>query len=432
MQKVYLLLRNNSQTGPFNLDELLQFDLKPFDLIWIEGKSAGWYYPQEIEALRPHLPFLRKAETQTAPTQNGFVKTEPSAPRKIFVSMPSSAAAKEEPIRQQTQPRPAIKFEEKPSSFASSTQPEPEVRTNYAKSIEEVETDYTNWAYQKKANKKPIFSKTGLVVLCLLGAGLFAVGKYANRPKTEDAPAPQQTALVTTPGLTNAEEQSEAKPASQKTTVLGGSTKKEKAKKSFAETKDAASVFLRSPKNTPADVVTKSPVKEEGANQSAPAAKAETPAEEKSEPTAASEAPKEKKTLGDKIRDIFKRKSDDKKEEAKPTEEENGRRQSTRRESGSSLAQLVKVSFDVPNSWMMGIKGAKATLSNRSSETLVKAVIEVRYYNDDNELLDKKNIAFSNVKSKQSQTVPVPEHNTATRLEYSVISAVGNEPVARL
>lgn len=54
MQKVYSLLRTNKQTGPYTLQELVQLSLKPTDLVWVEGKSAGWSYPSEIESLRPY------------------------------------------------------------------------------------------------------------------------------------------------------------------------------------------------------------------------------------------------------------------------------------------------------------------------------------------------------------------------------------------
>ncbi|MDB5207164.1 MAG: hypothetical protein JWR72_2239, partial [Flavisolibacter sp.] len=69
MQKVFILLRNNQQTGPFSLEEIIQFDLKPYDLIWIEGKSAGWYYPQEIKALHPHLSFVKQQAQPNAETK---------------------------------------------------------------------------------------------------------------------------------------------------------------------------------------------------------------------------------------------------------------------------------------------------------------------------------------------------------------------------
>jgi len=55
MQKPYSLLRNNKQSGPYSLEELLLLNLKPFDLVWVEGKSGGWSYPTEIDALKQHV-----------------------------------------------------------------------------------------------------------------------------------------------------------------------------------------------------------------------------------------------------------------------------------------------------------------------------------------------------------------------------------------
>lgn len=49
MEKVYLLLSHNQQTGPFTIDELLLQGLKPSDLIWEEGKSTAWHHPSELQ-----------------------------------------------------------------------------------------------------------------------------------------------------------------------------------------------------------------------------------------------------------------------------------------------------------------------------------------------------------------------------------------------
>jgi hypothetical protein len=136
-------------------------------------------------------------------------------------------------------------------------------------------------------------------------------------------------------------------------------------------------------------------------------------------------APEEKKkSVKDRFLDLFRKKPEEKTaEERRSAETENGERVSTRRE--SNLAQMVHVRFDVPNDWMMGIKGAKATLVNRSSETVQKATVEVQYYDDDDQLLQKKTISFEKVSGKESKTVPVPDHATATRVEYSIVSVVG-------
>jgi hypothetical protein len=51
MQRVYLLLRNNQESGPYTIDELGQQHLSANDLVWVEGKSSAWAYPSELDEL---------------------------------------------------------------------------------------------------------------------------------------------------------------------------------------------------------------------------------------------------------------------------------------------------------------------------------------------------------------------------------------------
>jgi len=53
---MYLLLRNNKQSGPYSVDDLKSMGLKAYDLVWLEGKSAAWRYPCEIEELSAFAP----------------------------------------------------------------------------------------------------------------------------------------------------------------------------------------------------------------------------------------------------------------------------------------------------------------------------------------------------------------------------------------
>ncbi len=56
----YLLLRSNRESGPYSLEELLGLGLKPYDLVWVKGKSAAWRYPSEIEELKPYAPSVEE------------------------------------------------------------------------------------------------------------------------------------------------------------------------------------------------------------------------------------------------------------------------------------------------------------------------------------------------------------------------------------
>lgn len=57
---MYLLLRNNKQSGPYSLDELKNMGMKAYDLVWLEGKSAAWRYPSEIEELKEFAPAVEE------------------------------------------------------------------------------------------------------------------------------------------------------------------------------------------------------------------------------------------------------------------------------------------------------------------------------------------------------------------------------------
>ena len=56
----YLLLRNNKQSGPFTVEELAAIGIKPYDLVWLEGKSAAWRYPSEMDDLKAFAPAVEE------------------------------------------------------------------------------------------------------------------------------------------------------------------------------------------------------------------------------------------------------------------------------------------------------------------------------------------------------------------------------------
>lgn len=153
----YLLLRDNKQSGPYSVGELATHGLKPYDLVWLEGRSAAWRYPSEIDELKPFAPiveeqpfdrFYRKPELKTVEgiskdntrvQQNQFAQTEikktvdpiavsqqvilNNGSKKIHVSFPGNAASSlnEKPISEE-QPRPSITATEAYVNTATSSQ----------------------------------------------------------------------------------------------------------------------------------------------------------------------------------------------------------------------------------------------------------------------------------------------------------------------
>ena len=437
MQKVYLLLRNNQQNGPLSLNELVQYDLKPHDLIWVEGNSAGWYYPQEIEALRSHLPFLKSSIQSTTPS------TQPSWPadaqmfepqmapaKKIFVSMPTAMPAYQTKEKIASNAMPLA--EEKAPAINQEYQPTySDANPSYTKSLNAVEKEPIIKTSAIKAANKPMFSKSGFIVLGVLLLLFFVVWRIANKPAADEIITPQHglgsATLNTSDSIT-----SNASQASLLTTkqITGAAKKLKTIKASNPEkmavvvaTKPVRSAVAKTANNDAKqiDPFGTSPV-EIGPVTSTATTKNET---------VISQPPVErKKKIGEKILDIFRKKKEEPvATETKPAEDEAGGRTATHRE--ANIATQVAVKFDVPNSWMMGIKGAKAVLSNRSNETILKAVVEVSYYNEDNSLLQTKTISFTNVGAKKAATVSIPDQSFADHLEYKILSVQGAGEVVR-
>ena len=127
---MYLLLRNNKQTGPHSLEELKNMGLKAYDLVWLEGKSAAWRYPCEIDELSAFAPpveeqpfdrfYKRPAQTAATTTAAGpsiagkpavsesiatpvtVESTKTPGKRIIYVTMPAGKTTREPLVTRET------------------------------------------------------------------------------------------------------------------------------------------------------------------------------------------------------------------------------------------------------------------------------------------------------------------------------------------
>ena len=80
----YLLLRSNKQSGPYSLQQLVSLGLKPYDLVWLEGKSAAWRYPSEVDGLKSYAP-----ATEEQPYDRFYKKTEEKPQEKQISKAPA-------------------------------------------------------------------------------------------------------------------------------------------------------------------------------------------------------------------------------------------------------------------------------------------------------------------------------------------------------
>lgn len=149
MERVYLLLRNNQQSGPFTIGELWQQQLKPTDMIWIEGKSNAWTFLAELEL----TPFIASSLSEEKNTE----KAEDEIERKA------------EELRQKIL-----------SSSTSFYTPRTVERESYASPyyLSDNELEFVDHRKERRARKSAVIGElalTGVVV------GLFALGIYKGK-----------------------------------------------------------------------------------------------------------------------------------------------------------------------------------------------------------------------------------------------------------
>ncbi|MFZ9387867.1 MAG: hypothetical protein ACO25B_08285 [Chitinophagaceae bacterium] len=73
----YILLRNNKESGPFLLEELVDTGLRPDDLVWVEGQSVCWLRAPEIPELRFHVGKPPVLKPVSAPETDVRAKDQP-------------------------------------------------------------------------------------------------------------------------------------------------------------------------------------------------------------------------------------------------------------------------------------------------------------------------------------------------------------------
>ncbi len=452
MQRVYLLLRNNKQSGPYTLEELVQQGLNFFDLIWVEGKSASWSYPVEIEALKPFVSdAVQKNDTPTIPqnTNQSVHYAEQPIPssvkkeneKKIFVSLPIPSI--QQPVEHSGTTGPS-EAEKKNTEVPFSTpkadhvtqserQEAPEMR--YNRTLQDMEEEYTTWVYNQKTKKKDTFTKqrvaaaaaavavTGLAISYFFIYPLFSADKSVS-----EQPQIQTTKDETTVATSDKPMNLQSNLNDEKTTHIPA----EKTKHSERETIKETNTSGRSSKQE-APVVSKPATEQEDSIESSDPSTDDSMTNTEEKTNTASK--QKKKTLGERIDDFFGKfsKKEEPAEESTPKtapDPNTGIRKSKHRgdertnpSESPNITDLIDITLHLPNdNWMMGIQGLKVSLNNRSNERIETASVEIRYYDEKDNLLDKKLVQFTNVPPKRTVTVSAPDHRTADHADYRLVS----------
>lgn len=157
MLKIYRILRNNKEQGPFTLEELTQLSLQPTDLVWQDGKSAAWRFPGEMESLQPFLPDPASHIKQVA------------SPKPIeVISRDEETNIAEETLTAEKLERKAEEIYRRVQAYAQKNPDE--IETKYARSLDDLKQEYADWLHKKK-KRQPITIQPVLIA----GASLLII-----------------------------------------------------------------------------------------------------------------------------------------------------------------------------------------------------------------------------------------------------------------
>jgi hypothetical protein len=157
----YLLLRNNKESGPFTIEEVMGMPLKTYDLLWVVGKSAAWRYPGEIPELKSVAPPLPEQNSDLF-TRRPFADNSSSDSGNNKKSEFSNSRPKENNARQVTSRSVYVNLPaEKKQATIASIRPEPAF-------------DFSD-LYRKQTNRAAVFSGKILwicSIMLLFGTGI--------------------------------------------------------------------------------------------------------------------------------------------------------------------------------------------------------------------------------------------------------------------
>jgi hypothetical protein len=337
--------------------------------------------------------------------------------------------------------------------YSSQKPLEEKVHTNYARSLNDVEEDYTNWVYKQKTKKKPGVNPKDLALAVLILAVIVGGYYVMSKPSVANSvlPSGKAATINNSPQTENqlqGTESEEILSTEQKITSAAdeNSNHKVETKPKRINTKNPQTVSNSQTNSSVPQVQAPIPVvktnpnihdnkNEIGANE--PVAQ---------QPSKQNTPLEKKKKLGEVLKGIFtkKEKKDESNNEAPVMEDPKPatNRQATRREAEEkptnenassneintvNLMEQVELYSNAPSSWMMGVKNLKITLKNRSDVTIQAASVTVNYYNENDELLEKKMIYFSNVAPRSKAIVSAPDQKFADHVDFKLTTVTAKE-----
>ena len=418
----YLLLRSNKQTGPYTLQQLVNTGLKPYDLVWVEGKSAAWRYPSEVDGLKQYAP-----STEEQPFDRFYKKTEEKpqekvvekiaekqeevaihteehkipVSKKVFVSMPVNGTVKK-PAAVVTStapvatPKPVIK-EEKIEQKRIETEPihvteetnesiliekkpvkeEATLNEKYSESLDDIKRRYTETYLSRK--KRSGWTSTHTSIAQVLGGAVFfcllVVVVYKNFSGDDSNQLSRTTVISPNKNDINKNNPSQtattAQPVVKKETNVSKEKKQQPVKNEINPPDESLATVTSIQQNT------------ESVNASDYALAASTT---------------EKKIEAPKTEEV--------KPKARPV----------------NIHKLVNVRANNYKQMAFGgVKNLELTINNDSKFQLDKVVVELQYLKPSEQPIKTDKIVFNSVGAGDSKTLKIPDFMRGVKISYRVL-----------
>ena len=383
----YLLLRNNKESGPYSLKDLLDFGLKAYDLVWVQGKSAAWRYPSEIEELKEFSPaveeqpfdrFFKKPSDKKKEDVSVNQKETVNSAKSVFDSLPRQKA----PITETESEIPVSKtivVMENPAA----------VEAKYAEPIDEMKEMYAKKFQQRKrkiARRNLLFQtfKRASVFLYMIALGIligFTLKSKMERKSVVSVPQSNksQTVKVDTVQIVSKQEESKSIQAETREEIK---PKVENIQKPVGEKTETPVLKKEQPVLTKPDI---------NINQTSPGLETNEITGERN-----------KKSR---------------------TEE-----QATKPAIKADLSKSVSVTGNnYKRGAFGGIRDLQLTVTNDSKYILDNVTVELQYLKPSEEPLKTENIQFHSISPNGSLTIAIPPSNRGIKVLYKITKIESKE-----
>ncbi|PZP51642.1 MAG: hypothetical protein DI598_02755 [Pseudopedobacter saltans] len=451
----YRVLRDNKEIGPYSLDEIRKIGLRSSDLVWIDGQSAAWRFPDEVPGL------LNLIETPNPKAEDGdqnsnALSTKPkkryrlTADHRMVEITDEEAASSDIPRISEQPPAPKIEIRQ----------------PNLNERLSEKKDDIVPFEDLPFSKKKPADDNSFPLEPELSSTNkIFETEEFKDSPfsKNEDAelpstlplepeldPSQKKPSTTEFVDMENEEEMKNGKPSNSGAFVLVGLLflvaivffgyqwyKDQQAPSIPGAQSDSLS------QNNDSTVVdgpngfasSKSIAMNDDTlgQQQRLADRRVSDSLKKLEIAKAKLAAREKAKV-DSLQNAMAAQNIDNTQDniepqppkPKPVKDSAKDTKVNKIRTTEEIAKYVRVGVVQPKSQNNGVAGVKLVVHNINNRNLAKVHINVMYYDNSGNIIQKADIIAPNISVGNSVTVPVADNNSAAYVSYKVTGLLGD------